>query len=57
MGEGFVRLGLTVVVSTISIVLLIRLIGLTTDETVKVEQLLNRIFTKLQARLVVLKAN
>lgn len=57
MGEGFVRLGVTGIVSVISIVFLIRLIGLTTDETMKVEQLLNRIFTKLQARLVVLKAN
>ncbi|MEV4885874.1 hypothetical protein MRBLMN1_004431 [Chitinophaga ginsengisegetis] len=57
MGEGFVRLGVTTIVSIISIVFLIRLIGLTTDETAKVEQLLNRIFTKLQARLVVLKAN
>lgn len=57
MPEGFIRLGVTTLAGMLSMLLWIRLIGLTPEETIKMEQLFNRIFSKLQARLVVLKAN
>lgn len=55
--EGFIRLGITTLVSVVGMIAWIRLLGLTTDETAKLEQLFNRFFTKIQARLVLLKAN
>jgi O-antigen/teichoic acid export membrane protein len=57
MPEGFIRLGTTTLVGMLSMLGWIRLIGLTPDESTKMEQLFNRILSKLQARLFVLKAN
>ncbi|SKA29269.1 Na+-driven multidrug efflux pump [Chitinophaga eiseniae] len=55
--QGFVRLGLTMIVSALATGIWIRLIGLTPEETTKLEQLFSRAVSKLQARLIVLKAN
>ncbi|NLR60550.1 hypothetical protein HGH93_20745 [Chitinophaga polysaccharea] len=54
---GFVRLGITTLVSVAGMVVWVRLIGLTPEETTKIMQLFSRALSKLQARLVVLKAN
>ncbi|MBO9732382.1 MAG: hypothetical protein J7623_27315 [Chitinophaga sp.] len=55
--EGFIRLGVTTLTGMLAMAIWIRLIGLTPDETAKMGQLFNRIFSKLQAGLIVLKAN
>lgn len=55
--QGFVRLGITTLVSATGMVIWVRLIGLTQEETKKITQLFSRVLSKLQARLVVLKAN
>ncbi|QJB30589.1 hypothetical protein HF324_04165 [Chitinophaga oryzae] len=55
--QGFIRLGVTMIVGALAMGIWIRLIGLTPEETTKLEQLFSRAFSKLQARLIVLKAN
>lgn len=57
MPQGFVRLGVTTLVSVLAMGIWVRLMGLTPEETTKMEQLFSRAFSKLQARLIVLKAN
>lgn len=57
MTEGAIRLGVTTLVSVLAMITWVRLIGLTPEEITKMEQLFSRVFSKLQARLIVLKAN
>ncbi|WP_343746288.1 hypothetical protein [Chitinophaga sp.] len=57
MPEGFIRLGGTTLVSILAMTASAWLIGLTQEEVTKIEQLFSRVFSKLQARMPVLKQN